>query len=59
MFAIGKSYVNMVLHEFVVVVNVVFKTLIRWPRSEDLLRVMAGFKDWCGFPYIQGVIDCT
>jgi hypothetical protein len=26
MFAIGKSSVNMVLHEFVVVVNVVFKT---------------------------------
>lgn len=50
---------NMVLHEFVVVVNVVFRTWIQWPHSEDLLRVMACFKDWCGIPSIQDVIDYT
>jgi hypothetical protein len=20
---------------------------------------MEGFKDWCGLPFVQGVIDCT
>jgi hypothetical protein len=58
MFIINKSFVNMVLHEFVVV-NVVFRTQIQWPCGEDLLRVMAGFNDWCGLPFIQGAIDCT
>jgi hypothetical protein len=58
MFTINKSFVNMVLHEFVVV-NVVFRTQIQWPCGEDLLRVMAGFKDWCGLPFIQGAIDYT
>jgi hypothetical protein len=59
MFAIGKLSVNMVLHKFVVVVNVVFKTQIWWPHGEDLLKVMVGFKDWCGLPFIQGAIDYT
>ncbi len=59
MFVIGKSSVNMVLREFVVVVNVVFRTQIRWPHGEDLLRVMACFKDWCGLLFIPGAIDYT
>jgi hypothetical protein len=59
MFAIDKSSMNTILHEFIVPVNVVFKIQIQWPRSEDLLRVMASFKDWCDLPSVQGVIDCT
>jgi hypothetical protein len=39
-------------HEFVIDVNVVFMTQIRWPHGEDLSRVMASFKDWCGIPSI-------
>jgi hypothetical protein len=31
LFMIGKSYINMVLHEFVFVMNVVFKIQICWP----------------------------
>ncbi len=31
LYMIRKSYINMVLHEFVFVVNVVFKNQICWP----------------------------
>ncbi len=50
---------SMVLYKFVTIVNVVFKSQIQWPCSEDLLRVMEGFKDWCGLPFVQGVINYT
>lgn len=33
LFAIGKSTVHLVLHDFVAVINVVFKNQIRWPRG--------------------------
>jgi hypothetical protein len=59
MFVIGISSMNMVLHKFFVVVNVVFRFQIQWPHGEDFLRIMVGFKDWCGLPSIQGAIDCT
>jgi hypothetical protein len=36
---------NIILHEFVIIVNIVFKSQIWWPRSEDLLRLMPYFKD--------------
>ncbi len=35
MFAIGKSYINKVLHEFVIVVNEVFRCQIQWPWEEE------------------------
>ncbi len=59
LFAMGKSSLNMVLHKFVVVVNVVFRNQIQWPWNEDLSRVMAVFKDWCGLLFVHGAIDCT
>jgi hypothetical protein len=36
MFTIGKSLVNMVLHKYVHVVNVMFKSQIKWPQGEEL-----------------------
>lgn len=59
LFVMGKSSLNMVLHKFVVVVNVVFRSQIQWPWNEDLSRVMVVFKDWCGLPFVHGAIDCT
>jgi hypothetical protein len=43
MFAIGKSIVHLVLHEFIHSINVVFKNQIKWPKGEDLLKVTIGF----------------
>jgi hypothetical protein len=58
-FAIGKSIVELVLHEFIVVVNVDFKRLICWPVRTKMQVVMGDFKHFCGLPNIQGAIDDT
>ncbi len=50
---------NMVLHNFVFVVNEVFRNQIRWPQGEDLSWVIVGFRGFCGLLSIHGVIDCT
>lgn len=59
MFTIGKSSMNMVLHNFVFTINEVFRNQIWWPQGEDLSWVMVGFRDLCGLLSIHGVIDCT
>jgi len=46
MFAISKSTMHLVLHEFIHVLNVIFKNQIKWPKGEDLLKVMIGFKNF-------------
>jgi hypothetical protein len=58
-FAIGKSIVELVLHEFIVVVNVDFKRLICWPIGAKMQVVMEDFRHFCGLPNIQGAIDNT
>jgi hypothetical protein len=57
MFAIEKSYVNMVLYEFVFVVNVIFKNQIQWLDEEDVIRLWHDSKILCGLPLIYGVIN--
>lgn len=49
LFAINKSLMNMVLHEFVCPVNENFKSQV-WCRSKDdlLFQVMASFKEFYG-----------
>jgi hypothetical protein len=59
MFAIGKSTVHLVLHEFIHAINVVFKNRIKWPKGEDLLKGMIGFKNFFGLQYVYGAIDVT
>jgi len=39
MFATEKSYVNMVLYEFVFIVNVILKNQIQWLDEEDVIRL--------------------
>lgn len=55
-FTMGKSLVNMVLHNFSFVVNEVFKNWIWWPQGDDLSWIMVGFRDLCGLLSIHGVI---
>jgi hypothetical protein len=59
LFAIGKSIVHLVLHEFVCVVNVVLKIQPKWHVGDDLIKVMIGFKDLCGLPSVHGTINAT
>jgi hypothetical protein len=59
LFAIGKSIVSLVLHEFFALVNIVFRKLISWPVGVDMCIVINDFKLWCGLPSIQGAIDGT
>ncbi len=39
MFAIEKSYVNMVLYEFVFIANAILKNQIQWLDEEDVIRL--------------------
>jgi len=48
---------HLVLHEFVCVVNVVFQSQNWWPKQEDLVEVMRGFKELYGMPSIHGAIN--
>jgi hypothetical protein len=57
LFAIGKSIVHVVLWEFVFAINVVCKNQIQWLEGEDLLEVVAGFKNFCGLPFVDGAIN--
>jgi hypothetical protein len=57
MFAIEKSYVNMVLCEFVFVVNLILKNQIQWLDEEDVIRLWHDSKTLCGLPLIYGVIS--
>ncbi len=55
---IRKSSMNMVLHKFVFVVNIVFKSQ-KQNGHKAKTQVMVGFKNICGLPLIYGAIDYT
>jgi hypothetical protein len=56
-FAIGKSIIQLVLQEFVHVVNDVFKAQLQWLEHERLFQIMEGFKRLLRLPSIQGAIN--
>jgi len=59
LFAIGKSIVSLVLHEFVTVMNIVFWKLISWLVEANMCTVMNDFKLRCGLSSVQGAIHGT
>jgi len=59
LFAIGTSIVGLVIHEVVKVVNIMFKSLIAWPMGLKMEDVMLEFKELCGLPSVQGVLNNT
>ena len=59
LFAIGRSTVGRAIREVVNAINIVFRDLISWPQGEQMQAVMAGFREWCHLPGVQGAIDCT
>jgi hypothetical protein len=59
LFAIGQAIVGRSIQEVVCSINIAFKDMISWPRGDEMQSVMAGFREWCHMPRIQGAIDCT
>jgi len=50
---------SFVLHEVVFIINKMFKNLISWLCGDEMQEVMAGFKNWCDLPIVQGAINGT
>lgn len=59
LFAISKSTILLMLHEFVEAVNITFMKLISWPTRAELNVVMESFKQWNGLPSVHGAINGT
>ncbi len=59
LFAIGKSIMHLVLHEFVCAMNVVLKIQLKRHVGDDLIEVMTRFKNLCNLPSIHGTINAT
>lgn len=56
-FIIKNSTIHLVLHGLMCVVNFIMKNQIKWPKGNDLIEIMDGFKKLCGLSSIHGAID--
>ncbi len=52
LFAIGKSIIFVILHEFMYVVIVVYRTIIQGPTCLKMQMLIEKFKRWCRLPYV-------
>jgi hypothetical protein len=59
LFVIEKFTIHWILQEFIYAVNEVFKNQAWWPKCDNLMQMMEGFKDLLGLPRIQRAIDAT
>lgn len=59
LFAFGQSIVSFVIHEIILMINVMYKNLNYWSNGNKMLIIMHEFKDQCGLPNIHGAIDGT
>jgi hypothetical protein len=50
---------HMVLHEFFHALNVVLKIQLKWFKENDLVDIMAKFKEFYSLPLVHGAIDAT
>jgi len=57
LFDIKKSTVHLVLHEFMCTMNYILKNQMKWPKGNDLIKDMDGFKDFYGMPLIHGATN--
>jgi hypothetical protein len=46
MFAINKSIVDLIICKVVKTINIMFKSLISWPKGQNMEVVILKFKYW-------------
>ncbi len=57
LFVVGQLTISVVLREFIIGINIVFKKVFSWPIENKMQTIMQGFKSFCALPNIQGVVD--
>jgi hypothetical protein len=58
-FAIQKSIMHFVLHEFTCAMNIMLNNQLMWLKGNGMGEIMARFKDFCDLPSIHGAIVTT
>jgi len=58
-FAIKKSTMRFVLHEFTCAMNTMLNNQFKWLERNEMVEIMAKFKDFCDLPSIHGAIIAT
>lgn len=57
LFVVGRLTISVVLREFIIGINIVFKKVFSWPIGNKMQTIMRGFKNFCALLNIQGIID--
>ncbi len=57
LFVVGWLTISVVLREFIIGINIVFKKVFSWPIGNKMQTIMQGFKSFCVLLNIQGIID--
>jgi len=58
-FAIEKSIMHFVLHEFTWGMNIMLNNQLKWLKGNEMGEIKARFKDFCDLPSIHGAIIAT
>jgi len=57
LFVVGQLTISVVLREFIIGINIVFKKVFSWPIGNKMQTIMQGFKSFRALLNIQGIVD--